>query len=84
MARHDHQRSDMSDIHGQVLIGVSAEVILDKGTSLLRHRDEEGRVLVTRQIQGVQYGDAIQIPFYGDVEVVVTEECRKCEEGIDA
>ena len=73
----------MSNRHREALLGVSAEVTLGKDASLLRYRDEKGRVLVTRQIKGLQYGDALQIPFYGDVTVTVAEECQKCEKEIN-
>lgn len=67
---------------GKVLLGVSAEVILDKEATLIRYRDEKGRVLATQLVQGVQYGDAITIPFYGDVTMSFEEECRECNRDI--
>lgn len=66
--------------NGRVLIGVSAEVILDRNCCLILYRGEDGEVLVTQRVPGAQYGDSIRIPFYGDVEIAVTEKCRGCND----
>jgi len=60
---------------GKILLGVIVEVIPDKNSTLLRYRDESGKVLVEKLISGVRYGDSIEIPFYGDVDVSSQLHC---------
>jgi len=68
-------------MNGRVLIGVSAEVILDRDACLIRYRDDSGAVIVTRQAPGLDYGDSVTIPFYGDVAVDCDVRCSECEGG---
>jgi len=64
--------------NGRMLLGVSAEVIIDRDACQIRYRDEAGEVLVTRNIPRLEDGDAITIPFYADVSVDYNVTCREC------
>jgi len=65
-------------MNGRVLLGISAQVIVDRSCAVIRYKGADGETLVEVFVGGVEYGDHINIPFYGDVSATVDESCEEC------